>query len=211
MVAITWKHRNTDFSWPLCVEDKIDIFYERIYGWQLHIADICSNGEKDDTGNIKLSSVPHSGFAVLQILLSYFETIAKYQEGYAKEGQSKKYFKKGVHSVFPDLASESPKLVNQFLDHLYANARCGLYHSSMTLAGVALGKVSESSMGFSEEHKQLVINPHLLPQTLKNHFATYCNELRDPSNAGLQEKFEKRFDFDNKQYLEHLQKRAVSS
>jgi hypothetical protein len=29
---------------PQTVQDKVEIFYERVLGWQLHIADLMANG-----------------------------------------------------------------------------------------------------------------------------------------------------------------------
>jgi hypothetical protein len=43
-MQITWKQSDTDLVWPLTVEQKIDIFYEQLWGWQLHVADLIANG-----------------------------------------------------------------------------------------------------------------------------------------------------------------------
>lgn len=44
MAWITPFHQDSDFRWPLCLDDKVLIFEERISGWQLEIADACING-----------------------------------------------------------------------------------------------------------------------------------------------------------------------
>jgi hypothetical protein len=64
---ITWNRQDTDFIWPLKLEDKIAIFYERIYGWQLHVADICLNGGLDHNGANQVPSIPHSVFTATQV------------------------------------------------------------------------------------------------------------------------------------------------
>jgi hypothetical protein len=46
---------------------------------------------------------PHAEYAVLDILMSYFEMIAKYREGYLRTNKSRIYFKKGVRFVYPEL------------------------------------------------------------------------------------------------------------
>jgi hypothetical protein len=64
---VTWitpYHTDADFNWPLSPDDKVTIFYERTMGWQLGIADLCKD-------------IPLSGYAILHIVLSYFEMIAK--------------------------------------------------------------------------------------------------------------------------------------
>jgi len=40
---ISWKHQETDYSFPLGFENKVEIFYDQILGWQLHIADLIAN------------------------------------------------------------------------------------------------------------------------------------------------------------------------
>ena len=62
---ITWKHQDTDFVMPLTnIDHKIEIFYERIWGWQLHIADLCINGgESHKREDTLLKRLPQSGIA----------------------------------------------------------------------------------------------------------------------------------------------------
>jgi hypothetical protein len=43
-MQITWNRKETDFSWPVSFEEKVEIFYQRALGWQLHIADLIANG-----------------------------------------------------------------------------------------------------------------------------------------------------------------------
>jgi hypothetical protein len=76
---ITPKYQDTDFSWPLSVEDKITIFLDRTLGWQLEIANKCANGEKDAAGNVVSEGIPGSGYAVLHIVLSYFEMMPSFK------------------------------------------------------------------------------------------------------------------------------------
>ena len=192
---ITWKHEHKDFSWPLSFEDKVEIFCERIYGWQLNIADVCSNGGDVGTDN-NYPPVLHSGFAVLSIVLSYFETIAKYEAGFIKNGRSKHFFRKDVYAVFPNLHGEEEEPVDGLLEKLYQGARCGLYHASKTAPGIALGQVGQASMAFSPKGQELIINPHLLPKALKEHLAKYRRRLLNQRNMDLRSKFERRFDVD---------------
>lgn len=198
---ISWKHQHSAFSQPPTFDDKVAIFYERIWGWQLHIAELCLDGGKDHDGKTDLPKIPHSAFAAMQIMLSYFEMIAKYEDGFVpanpKQGLSAKYFKAGVKSVFPSLARENPADVDSFLETFYEKARCGLYHMAQTESGIMLtGDLSEA-MRFDSTNKWLVINPHRLPAVLKGHLEDYRQRLLDPSNADLRRNFEQRYDFDN--------------
>ncbi len=71
------------FTGPLTDEQKIELFADSVRGWQLDVAERL------------IASDPHSGLAVLSIVLSYFEMMAKYRDGYAAKGKSKEYFSKG--------------------------------------------------------------------------------------------------------------------
>ena len=111
-MLISWKHDDATFHGALTFDQKIEVFYERIWGWQLHVAEICLNGGRSHDGRDTAEAIPHSAFAAMQIMLSYFEMIAKYEDGFVpktpKQGESPKYFKRGVQSVFPALESQQP-------------------------------------------------------------------------------------------------------
>ena len=173
---ITPNFQHSDFHWPLSLDDKIEIFLDRTIGWQLGIADKIINGERDDQGNIVSRGIPHSGFAVLHIVLSYFEMIAKYQDGFAQDGKSAQYFKKGVSSVFPQIQNYPQDIVNGLLDILYRGARCGLYHSGMTDPKVMLTGDIDVAMLFDPQNQRLIINPHLLVPVLLTHLEEYGNQ-----------------------------------
>lgn len=87
-MKITWKDQDSDLVWPLTIEKKVDIFYQQTLGWQLHVADLIANGGEELEGGRKVESVGHSGFAVLQICLSYFETMASTKESNAATGKT---------------------------------------------------------------------------------------------------------------------------
>ncbi len=193
---ITPNYQDTDFSWPLGLEDKITIFLDRTLGWQLDIANQCINGKKTPDGATLRSPIPHSGFAVLNIVLSYFEMIAKYQMGYKGTGKSEYYFKQGVYLVFPHLKTESPEVVDSLLDVLYFGGRCGLYHGGMTDHRIILTGDTDFPMLFDPHESRLKINPRLLVPALIAHLNDYGKKIQDATNSKLRRNFEKRFDFD---------------
>lgn len=198
-MRITPKYQDTDFSWPLSIDDKITIFLDRTNGWQLDIADQCINGRKGPDGKFIAKPIPHSGFAVLLIVLSYFEMIAKYQDGFTGKGKSEHYFKQGVYSVFPQLKRESSQAVDDLLNVLYSGGRCALYHRGMTDPRIILTADIEFPMFFDAREKRLVINPHRLVPALKNHLEEYGKQLLDTNNSNLRKNFERRFDFERLQ------------
>jgi hypothetical protein len=193
---ITWKHRDSDLTWPLAFEVKVELFYEQALGWQLHIADLVANGgtafgEEGNRDGCAVSSIRHSGFAVLQICLSYFETIGYYT---GKEAGSKAAFRKGVAEVFAGLAAADAGLAEAFADALYRDARCGLYHNVRT-AQVGLGW-PPGSAAVAYVDGRVVVNPERLPMVLKAHLERFRDALLDESNRPLRQVFEARFDRD---------------
>ena len=192
---ITPNYQDTDFPSPLSVEDKITIFLDRTYGWQLDIADKCINGIIDSDGNVISEPIRHSGFAVLHVILSYFEMIAKLQDGFAQKGRSEHYFKEGVLSAFGSIKAYPADLVDDLLRVLYSGARCGLYHGGVTGPHIVITGDLKVPIAFSVQHRRLIINPHRLVPALKAHLEEYGRQLRDPANTQLRENFERRFDF----------------
>jgi hypothetical protein len=192
---ITWKDRDVDLAWPMTVEQKIEIFYQQALGWQLHVADLIANGGDPLGGGDKVLPIQHSGFAVLQICLSYIETIGKYQA--LATGGSKKYFKAGAQTVLPRIQNVPDKVREKLLDTLYLGARCGLYHNSRTSRGVGLGQPPDGdAVAYDPDAQVLVISPERLARALKCHLERYRTELLDPINADARQRFERQFDED---------------
>lgn len=192
---ISPNYQDTDFSWPLSLDDKIKIFLDRTMGWQLDIADQCINGKNGPEGEI-VCPIPHSGFAVLNIVLSYFEMIAKYQDGFTRNTKSEYFFKLGIYSVFPQLKKESSQVADNLLNILYYGCRCGLYHGGMTDNSIVVTSEPGYALLFDPQELRLKINPHLLVPALKAHLLEYGRELNEKNNVTLRNNFEKRFDFD---------------
>jgi len=168
---ITWKHQDTDLSWPLTFEQKVDLFYEQALGWQLHIADLVANGGITFGEGKTVSSIRHSGFAVLQICLSYFETIGHYA---GKPNGSEAAFRVGVLEVFPHLAKEK---------------------TAVRTARVELGQPPEA-VAYDPRSRRIVISPERLPRVLKAHLERFRTALMDTRNRELRARFEERFDKD---------------
>lgn len=57
-MQITWKHSDSDFNSPLSFDDKVTIFRERIWGWHLHIAQLCINGGQVHDGSARVEPHP---------------------------------------------------------------------------------------------------------------------------------------------------------
>ena len=207
---ISPSYQDTAFPIPHSIDTKIILFEDRTLGWKLDIADQMINGKKRDDGSEDRPSIQHSGYATLDIVFSYFEMIAKYEDGFAKPRESEKYFKLGVYSVFPEFyhlpapaTTLSPvgnvvSIVDLVLDLMYEGIRCGLYHSGITNGKICVTGGIEHAMALDLEHQMLIVNPHLLVPRLKAHLKEYVSRLRDTNNADLRAKFEARYDFDTR-------------
>lgn len=178
-----------DFPNAMTIDQKIDVFADRISGWQLGIA--------KEIIEKKLS--PHCAFALLHLTASYFEMIAKYSDGVVDDEEtSYKNFKKGIRTVFPDVDRWPRKVSRSFLRLLYGNVRCGLYHIGMVRAGVWITGDMPDVMQYDKNYNIVKIDPDKLVYALLHHFGEYVWKLREPNNVDLRANFERRFDLDNK-------------
>jgi hypothetical protein len=178
-----------DFRLPLSLEQKIDVFFERTDGWQLQIADRIINGVTDKNGIFLGPS--ETSYAVLSIVFSFFEAVAKYEDGYVDIHETERYFKQGVRSLFPEIDAY-PEL----LDIFYKHVRCGLYHFGFTNPRVFIRDDFKAAMAFTKE-RRLVINPSILIMKLREYLKCYVEMLHDAKNTTARANFEKRFDFLN--------------
>ena len=201
---ISPSYQDTDFPHPHSLETKIILFEDRVLGWKLDIADQLINGSQEK------SPIRHLGYATLDIVVSYFEMIAKYEDGFTGR-KSEEYFKKGVYSVFPEFKNNPPpaqtplspignvvSLIDVVLDLMYEGIRCGLYHSGITNGKIFLTGEIKTPMTFDLQLQMLIVNPHLLVPKLKAHLQDYVARLRDVKNTDLRTKFEMRYDFDTR-------------
>lgn len=102
--------RLKDVPKNLTLDYKIDVFSARINGWKMDIADYLINGKiiENKKGSLKIEGNPNAGYATLDILLSYFEMIGKYQEGYIGKNYAL-YFENGFRSVFARAAKKNKR------------------------------------------------------------------------------------------------------
>ena len=198
-LAISPVHEQVDFQGSPTIEQRIDVFCARTLGWQLGIADRLINGKTSRTGRCLRRPVEHSGFAVLHIVFSYFEMIAKYEQGFAKCGASSKYFKDGIRSVFPDFCSRWDDEIECVLDIMYEAGRCGLYHDGIAHKKIIISGCTSQPIcaGMSADGRlaAVVINPHRLVPALQDHFEHYVARLRDSQCTLLRRNFTKRWEW----------------
>ena len=183
--AISPVHNLEDFPSGLTLDDKIEVFVARVEGWLLGPAK-----------QMIAMGVGYRGFALLSIVISYFEMIAKYADGFTGERKSGHYFKEGLQLVFPTMALPDAE---DILSALYSRVRNGLYHVGMTKPGVILvdPDFGPGSIAYEEAGGTLAVAPDTLVDDLSIHFKGFVSDLRDPSKQSLRVNFERRFDSDN--------------
>jgi len=172
LVYISPKHTNSTAT-NMNLDDKIEVFVERVEGWQFGVAK-----EMIDKGIFERE------FALLHIVMSYFEMIAKYSEGYCKDDKSEKYFRKGVRVVFPDIDNLPADVYKDFFDFLYRNVRCGLYHAASPRQTLVVpDSTTLAPIRYHPRTGTIMINVDKLVHLLRGHFAEYATKLRDKANT----------------------------
>jgi len=186
MSWITPCHRREDFPAEFSTDDKITIFCEQTLGWQLDIADACINGG--------LEVMRHSGYAVLLIVLSYFEMIAEMKglSPFGGKGSQGK-FNAGVLDVFRELSSSGPDVRDNVLKILYVSGRCGLYHEGRVRGRIIISGDFQGPLVYEPHNRILGINPHKLVPKLKAHLEEYILALKGPDGTDLRKCFEQNF------------------
>ncbi len=183
-------------GFPKTLEDQIDLIFAQIDGWHLEVADRCINGwnikEKQSIDTVNLlnqqtNHVPDAGWAVLQMVLNYFETIAWLKLG-SKSYKSKHYelFEWGVLDVFPELENRKSEIKKI----LWGQFRTGLYHYGPIKGNVVLTHtVDTQPLIFDDTQKAFILDPHKFIPKLRTHFREYCDRLNDTNESDLRDKF----------------------
>jgi len=172
----------------MTTDEKIAAFARAYRVNVLDVADMLMNSSKSGKlGNPLFDDVP---FAVLFLLFSYFEMIAKLEAGYTGRAEPEKYFGDGLRSVLPELASLGATDRESLKKRLYKHARCGYYHLGMVLDNKIVVNGEPADI-VTLDGQKIRINPHRLVCRIKEHFAQVENKLSSPAERA---KFEQWFD-----------------
>jgi hypothetical protein len=162
-------------------EQLIAVFADRVWGWQIDIADRLMKSEQ------------YAGFAVLSIIASYFEMIGKHLEGFEGVGESSYHFRKGFDAVFPEAPIDARDRISR---RIYLGVRNGLYHDALTSAGIALARDTSSRVMYEtpgvDGTTEIVLNPEPLTSRISQHFSVYVGELLAGPGSELRAAFLRR-------------------
>jgi len=198
------QHNEHDTPLPWNIEEKIRIFEDRVKNWTINKA----RQFRGDTD---------AGYAMLSLVLSYFEMIGLYLAGATEDIQaflekrrnnepSRQRFEEGVRSVAEHFNGwPKQQELEKAIDRLYRALRCGLYHSGMARYGVWVEWSKPTAMRFARD--ELIISPEALVDNVYTHFDSYIETLLRPQtekDSELRNHFEKRFDLDVTRKMEEI-------
>ncbi len=161
-------------------DDLVDVYEDRVRGWLIDSARILNTHE-------------HAGFGVLQVVLAYFEGHSIFYRGENSRHHSLEFFRDGFLSAFPDIRNFPQDIIDEIVEVLYFDGRCGLYHTGMARRRIAL--VDGESVfrvwidPLTNSVSRIDVDRHRLVQEIDEHLATYIAQLRDPAKNTLRSKF----------------------
>lgn len=151
--------------------DKIEMYVtKRQIGIAEHLAGEFHN-------ECSTSPLQESGYAILSIVLSYFEMIEEFSTGQSSERASADFFIRGFKKVYP----ATPLTDTQIRNSIYKLVRCGMYHDGMTKSQTRLSR--HFVEGFAVIGSEVHVNPAKVVEEIKGHFARYVGRLRNPADA----------------------------
>lgn len=174
-------------------ETRLAIYEDQIRGW-FH-----------DQARILQRASANAGFVILLVVISYVENYAIFSKGEDSNKKSKEFFRYGFKDIFtPKLESgiagdeEQKKIVNEVINEIYRQVRCGLFHTGRTREKVVLSKLDRPVMIEVNKGTGDVLRIHLDPykmlDRIEDHFSNYVMRLRDPDEKELRENFDKAYE-----------------
>ena len=133
-----------------------------------------------------------AGFAVMALDCLLIETLQQFREGQEEtpRGQSGCYF----YSFLTE-TSFGKWFNKEKAKMFYDQIRCGILHQA-EVKGSSLIKINTPCLvQVTDDGEGLIIDRNLFHQQLKQEFEKYIQELGDPSNSQLRQKFKKKMDY----------------
>jgi hypothetical protein len=160
--------------------EMIDKFEMYVMQRQIGIAEHLANEFLNDSST---SPLKESGYAILCIILPYFEMMEQFDTGYSSKNRSKQCFTNGFRDVYRCTQLSDPEI-----GLIYDWVRCGMFHFGMTKSKTELSR--HFPAGFQLNNGTIQINPGRVVAEVKAHFQQYMSWLRSPIPTGIPENFQ---------------------
>ncbi len=147
---------------------------------QLGIAEEMANEFRNEDST---STFKESGYAILSIVLAYFEMIEQFERGQSSHKKSLEFFRCGFKKVYP-----ATNLTDGNIDQIYSWVRCGMYHTSLTKGASPLSR--HYPVGFDICCGEVQLNPGKAVQELLAHFEVWIGMLKNPTSVQKRSYFE---------------------
>jgi len=154
--------------------DLVEVFRDRVDGWQLAIAEEMLRQVEDSA---TYPAMRHAGYTLISVVFSYFEMVGQII-GRGQQPSPTEDFVRGFKDVYP-----KTRLTTGEIKIIYGRVRCGMYHDGYTKRGVYIS--SRYKQTFEMKKGIVLLNPHLLIPDLRTHFGALTLRLEDPRNKKL--------------------------
>lgn len=150
------------------IDDMIDRVERYVLNRQIHVAEFLAREFLDEFSSHPMQ---RSGFAILSIIMSYFEMVEQFASGESSRNRSAESFSRGFRGVY-----SCSTMSDEQIRSIYRWVRCGMYHGGMPDNQIHLSR--HFSSGFAFESGVLGINPGLAVREIREHFEGFISELR---------------------------------
>ncbi len=174
-------YTTADFPNPT-LDDKVEIFRDRVDGWQIAIAEELL---RQITNAQPAAPMKHAGYCLISITFSYFEMIGQCLGGVTNPTND---FIRGFRAVYP-----TTTFPNSDIQILYDRIRCGMFHNGYTKRGVFINGTYSPTFSFDSD-KTVLLNPHALVLDIRQHFTGVIVMLLDSTHTTERTHFENLFD-----------------
>ena len=194
-MKITRKHLNTELKKNSPLEKKIEVFEERVRGWQIEVALEVERQIMKANGK---GVMGHAAYGLIAIYFSFFETLGQFLAGKSSDSTARNFpkmsagdaFLEGFKYIYPttSLSGADIKLI-------YSRVRCGLYHDGFTKRKVFID--GGYRLPFEVSQGKVKMNPHIVVKDVAASFEKYIKELQSTGGWSKQKRiaFKNLFDF----------------
>jgi hypothetical protein len=153
----------------------IEVFRDRIDGWQLSIAEEMLRQIEDSP---LYPAMKHAAYALISVVFSYFEMVGQLVKMPGKKTGATDDFVAGFEDVYPAWKGRT-----RDIETVYDRIRCGMFHNGYTKRGVYID--GDYTVTFELKSGIVQLNPHTLVRDLRKHFTALTTRLEIKTNSNL--------------------------